>query len=353
MALDPSTEYQKLLKHKDFILCNPDETLPMVLATWDKHDMDRWNKYHSKSAFLSFLDTVDMRHELSEYIDIMKSKTYRGIYYHYDFHHVFTAERDPDDVKDAQNERKDEEEEEEQVMNENEEHLFLRFILLDLQFDRQDQDLFGPEQWQWLCQLLTDSVQRKDQPDWHIFGFGSPCFVEQFDLDENMRPKYDLYGNPTKQKKENKNDDDDVDDEDDLNSKSSEFKLPEIVSPIPIRSGNTEWDESSKRKLLMLLKEVGIADRTLFLSGNTCYHQVLQDEETSIHELVSSSMTHSMPSLIPYDFYIKNEYQFGSMQTDVCCRNGYGHLEINKNGWTFCVRDAAGNAHIPFSKTVD
>merc|ERR1712046_430211 len=92
LKLDPSTEYQKLLKHRDFILCNPDESLPMVLATWDQHDMDRGNKYHSKSAFLSFLDTVDMRHELSEYIDIMKSKTYRGIYYHYDFHHVFTAE---------------------------------------------------------------------------------------------------------------------------------------------------------------------------------------------------------------------------------------------------------------------
>merc|ERR1719242_1246870 len=92
VSLDPSTEYQRLLKHRDFILCNPDESLPMVLATWDQHDMNRESKYHSKAAFLSFLDTVDMRHELSEYIDTMKSSTYRGIYYHHDYHHVFGAE---------------------------------------------------------------------------------------------------------------------------------------------------------------------------------------------------------------------------------------------------------------------
>lgn len=336
LELDPSTEYQRLLKHKDFILCNPDESLPMVLATWDQHDMDRPNKYHSKSAFLSFLDTVDMRHELSEYIDIMKSKTYRGCYYHYDFHHVFTAQPAADGV-----DRVESADESDHNGN-NDEHLFLRFILLDLQFDRADQDLFGPEQWQWLRQLLTDSMQRKDRPDWHIFGFGSPCFVEQFDLDENMRPKFDEFGNP------NVEDDDDL-----LHRQSDELKLPEILSPIPIRSGMTEWDETSKRRFLMLLKEVGIAERTLFMSGNMCYSQVLQDEETSIIELVASSMTHCIPSLIPYDFYIKNEYQFSSMQTDVCCQNGYGHLEISKNGWTFCVRDADGNAHIPFTKKVE
>ena len=341
--MDPSTEYQRLLKHKDFILCNPDESLPMVLAMWDRHDMDRLNKYHSKSAFLSFLDTVDMRHELTDYIDVMKSKTYRGVYYHYDFHHVFTAERDPDAMAPPQRDDDEEmsERDDREAVRPDDEHLFIRFILLDLQFDRTEQDMFGPEQWQWLSQLLTDSMQRKDRPDWHVFGFGSPCFVEQFDIDENMRPRYPRDGD---------GDGDEEEEEDVL--RSGDFKLPEMVSPIPIRSGMAEWDETSKRRFLMLLKEVGIAERTLFMSGNMCYSQVLQDEETAIHELVASSMTHSIPSLIPYDFYIKHEYQFSSMQTDVCGQNGYGHLEISKNGWTFCVRDAEGNEHIPFSKTL-
>ena len=70
VGLDPSSEYQRLLKHKDLFLCNLDDSLPVCLATWAEHDfVAGQNKFHAKSAFLSFLDTIDMRHELADYID--------------------------------------------------------------------------------------------------------------------------------------------------------------------------------------------------------------------------------------------------------------------------------------------
>eukprot|EP01084_Bolivina_argentea_P213119 362077_1 len=218
IKLDASTEYQRLLKHKDFILCNPDDSLPIVLATWDKHDYGGGNldseytdKYHSKSAFLSFLDRIDLKHELTSYIDRMKSSTYRGVYYHYDYHHVF----DDDDILNADADDK---------------HIFIRFIMLDLKFDATEEDMFGEEQWIWINKLLKNTQERKDKPDWHIFAFGSPCFIEKFNFRDNMQSENN-----------------------DLNHENK-FKLPNIISPIPITHDFKEWNILSKKKIININK---------------------------------------------------------------------------------------------------
>ena len=314
LNLDLSTEYQRLLKHADFILCNKNNTLPIVLATWDQHDFNPQNRYHSKSSFLSFLDCIDMRHELSEYIDNMKQNTNRGIYYHYDYHHVNNQNNNnnKNDDKDKQ-------------------HIFIRFIMLDLKFSKTSEQTFGSEQWLWIRKLLKNSKQRKDKPDWHIFVFGTPCFVEKFNLNENMKEKYENDNNDTKQ-----------------------YKLPNLISPIPINGKDFhEWTELSKNKLLGLIKEIGINDKTIFLSGNMCYSQVLYNQQHDIHEIICSSLTHSIPSLIPNDYYIKNNYKSSEQKTNICNVNGYGLLEVTKDEWNFAVKDENGNCHIPLSSSWD
>jgi len=316
VSFDPSSEYQRLLKHRDFILCNRDDSLPVCLATWADHDfLSGRNKFHAKSAFLAFLDTIDMRHELSEHIDVMSAKTYRGIYYHYDSHHVFREEN------------------EENEENEEDSHVFIRTIMLDLNFDRSASDMFGSEQWQWLCGLLKNSMERKDQPDWHLVCFGNPCLVEEYDLEQNMRAQ----PNPQTQTLSQR-------------VSGNSFKLPNLLSPIPMASRSKAWDAHSKKKLMRLLTEAGIAERTLFLSGGVCYSQVLRHTETGVYEFVASSLTHCIPSVIPHDYYINDEYESASKETDVCCQNGYGYLEIRKNEWQFCVKDADGKSHIALSQ---
>lgn len=313
LNLDLSTEYQRLLKHKDFILCNRDNSLPICLATWDKHDFNKHNKYHSKSAFLSFLDCIDMKHELTEYIDIMKQNTNRGIFYHYDYHHIFESDDNNDN---------------------NNQHIFIRFIMLDLKFAKNEQDLFGAQQWLWLRKLLKNSHQRKDKPDWHIFGFGTPCFVEKFDLNESMKQS------PSTKEQTG-------------NDKKKQYKLPNLISPIPINGKDfNEWNEMSKQRLLSLIDEMGINDKTLFLSGNMCYSQVLKNKQYNIYEFISSSLTHSISSLIPNDYYVKHKYNNSLQQTNVCNINGYGYLQINKNEWKFCCNDSNGNPHIPLSNHI-
>jgi len=305
VSLDPSSEYQRLLKHNDFILCNRDDTLPVCLATWGQHDfLPGRNKFHAKSAFLAFLDTIDMRHELAEYIDTMSAKTYRGVYYHYDYHHVF-ADKEEDNK------------EEEDC------HVFIRSIMLDLEFEHTAQDMFGSAQWQWLCDLLRNSMQRKDQPDWHILCLGSPCLVEEFDLEQNMQTQ---------------------------TCSKPGFQLPHLLSPIPMASRAKAWDAHSRKKLMRLLTEAGIAERTLLLSGGVCYSQVLRHKESGVYEFVASSLTHSIPSVIPHDYFVKHEYESADKETDVCCHNGYGYLEIRKNEWQFCVKDAQGKSHIALSR---
>ena len=242
----------------------------------------------------------------------MSAKTYRGVYYHYDYHHVFDEEHEDADAKQDADE------------DEDEQHLFLRVIMLDLRFDRRAHDMLGVEQWQWLCALLKESMERKDKPDWHLLCLGSPCLVEHFDLQHNMQA-------PQPQPQQG-------------------LKLPNVLSPMPVPSQSTAWDAQSKKKLLLLLQEAGIAERTLLLSGGVCYSQVLKHDETGVYEFVASSLTHSIPSMIPHDYYIKHEYECASKQTGVCCKNGYGYLEILKNGWHFCVKDADGKSHIALSR---
>ena len=165
-------------------------------------------------------------------------------------------------------------------------------------------------------------MRRDDKPNWHIFSFGTPCFVEAFDLHQN--------GNKDAQI-------------------GKRFKLPEFCSPIPLMDDFKEWDALSKRKFLALLKETGIGDRSLLLSGCVNYSQVLKNED-GIYEFVCSSLTNSIPSMIPNKFFQKVEYDAAVKETNVCNVNGYGFLEVDKDGWRFCVNDVDGNVHIPISK---
>ena len=75
-----------------------------------------------------------MKHELTEYIDTIKSKTYRGIWYHYDYHHVF----DDEDCFEINNDAG-----QIHIEDMSENHLFLRFIMLDLKFEHTADDMFG------------------------------------------------------------------------------------------------------------------------------------------------------------------------------------------------------------------
>lgn len=194
---------------------------------------------------------------------------------------------------------------------ENAEVVKLRMIMLDGRFHRvaddSVSDMLGDTQWNW----LKDRMNERDDVDWYLVCNGSPLLNEGTD-------------------------------------------------------GKKMVGQVNRDKLFAILREndEALMDKTILLSGDLHYSVWHSAVDGRVHELTSSSVTHSQwwwrpkwqLKYMEIDGYKCAEENDGNGATEKspnwCRRNNFGVLKVNKKEWGYCVKDSFGYSylHVKHSK---
>lgn len=114
-------------------------------------------------------------------------------------------------------------------------------------------------------------------------------------------------------------------------------------------AGAETCSRSTRERIVNTLKKAGIMKRSLLLSGDVHYSVVHKKDD--LWEFTISAFTHSLPWWALERCFLKkpNDYQFAERKSVCCLVDGYGFLEMSKDKWFFCLKDAWGNIRIPIT----
>jgi len=283
-------EYNLLLNHKDFRPSKYDYSKQVWLATWDDHD------YGANDAAKEYAEKLPAKKAFVEFMEAIQETNKQQ-----------EIEAQIDEIKQDEARGVYYSYDYEQKLDAD--TVKLRVIMMDTRFDREEDetDIVGEVQWQW----LREKCDGPDDIDWYLICNGSPILNEGPIVKGGHMKK--TVGQETRD------------------------KLFEVL-------------HANNDKIL---------NKSILLSGDLHY-SVWHSWNEQVYELTASSLTHSKPwfcckcwikylEIGDYKMAKNHDGNGATSKSEPCQKNSFGLMSINKQKFTFCVKDAFGYSYLNIS----